>query len=172
MKPLLDATIETLDQLRDLISALSPQDYNQPCQGSLSGVGAHVRHITDHFDAVRNGLARGYINYNDRSRGSNIENNQSLALDKVGEIHQWLEGDGLQDHAIEIETEISVNQTNNVRMPTTLSREICYLINHTVHHLAYARVVAAHFDCHLDKSIGLAPATATYLRQEEAKANA
>ncbi len=172
MKPLLDATIETLDQLKELITALSPNDYNQPCQGSLSGVGAHVRHITDHFDAVRDGLAQGYINYNARSRGSDLENNQSLALDKVGEIHQWLTEGNLQDCAIDIETEISVNATNNVRMPTTLSREICYLINHTVHHLAYARVVAAHFDCQLDKSIGLAPATASFLRKEEAAANA
>jgi len=47
-------------------------------------------------------------------------------------MQQWLAqaDNDLQDRAIKIETEVSLSQQQNMRFMSSLSRELCYLINH------------------------------------------
>ncbi|WP_317931341.1 DinB family protein [Halioxenophilus sp. WMMB6] len=165
MKALLEATQANLQQLRALIVAVAADDYARPCAGASSGVGTHVRHILDHYRALRAGLASGCVDYNCRSRGSVIEQEPAAALSQLTQLQAWLAEGVWQEEPLEIETEISVAASVNLRLASSLSRELCYLINHTVHHLAYSRLVAAQLGYELDTRLGLAPATATFLRQ-------
>ncbi len=165
MKQLREATIEALVQVEQLILMCSPDNYNLPSAHSSSGIGRHVRHILDHFLAVRAGLDSGIVDYNMRNRDCRLEDDPELALELVDQIKSWLIELTFEDQPITIESEISVNATLSTEMPSTLSRELCYLINHTIHHVAYATLVAKQIGIGVDQELGIAPGTATYLRE-------
>ncbi|GAB2190218.1 DinB family protein [Sessilibacter sp. MAH2] len=165
MKQLLDATIETLEQLKSLVLICQGESYNIPCEHSLSGVGRHVRHILDHFVTVREGMEARTINYNKRSRNSRLEDEPAEAVALIDDLIDWMNNSNIQNEKVWVETEVSVSHTQNMVVTSSLSREFCYLINHTVHHLAYAKMVAGQLGFDVDRTVGLAPSTATYLRQ-------
>ncbi len=165
MKQLLEATIETLEQLKSLVITCQGESYNQACEHSLSGIGRHVRHILDHFITFREGLGARKIDYNKRSRDSRLEVEPALALELIDDLIHWMTANNFENESIFVETEVSVSKTQNMVVASSSSREFCYLINHTVHHLAYAKLVAGQLGVDVDKSVGIAPSTATYLRQ-------
>lgn len=165
MQALLDSTCEVLSQTHEIIEALAPADYSRAAPGSLSGVGAHVRHILDHFTALQVGLADGRVDYNCRSRGSTMEQDPRVAQATIAELKTWLANTELADCPLLIETEISVSQACNITLPSSLARELAYIISHTVHHLAHSRLIAAQLGVEINPEIGLAPATASFLRR-------
>ncbi|PKH03054.1 hypothetical protein CXF72_08170 [Psychromonas sp. MB-3u-54] len=168
MKQLREATVEALLQVQQLVVASGGERYNQPSLHSESGIGKHVRHILDHFLALQQGAVNGNIDYNSRHRDSEIENDAELALQLINELIAWfLPPDSeLQERAVKVESEISLKQQQNRLFDSSLSRELCYLINHTVHHVAYAKLVAKELGILVDDAIGIAPSTASYLRQQ------
>ena len=168
MKQLHKATTEALQQVQQLIDACDRTQYNQPCIHSESGIGRHVRHILDHFLALQAGLTENLIDYNRRHRDTNIENDPEIASQLVNNLLQWFTHSehALADRNIQVESEISISQEQNMSFESTINRELCYLINHTIHHVAYAKLVAKNLGVSLDSTIGIAPSTATYLRQQ------
>jgi uncharacterized damage-inducible protein DinB len=168
MKQLREATVEVLLQVQQLVVASRGKRYNQRSLHSGSGIGKHVRHILDHFLALQQGAVNGNIDYNSRHRDSEIENDAKLALQLINELIVWflLPDSELQERAVKVESEISLKQQQNRFFDSSLSRELCYLINHTVHHLAYAKLVAKELGILVNDTIGIAPGTVSYLRQQ------
>ncbi|RKF14312.1 hypothetical protein DBZ36_16755 [Alginatibacterium sediminis] len=171
MKQLRNSTIEALDQLEQLITlAAKYQDgefYNQAPEHVMSGIGKHVRHILDHFLAFQQGIISGCVDYNLRHRDSRIEDDHKLAKQLVLELRNWLMDTELEDANIEIESEVSVQSEVNQRFRSSVSRELCYLINHSVHHIAYATLLAQSLGMIVNPKLGVAPSTASYLRQQK-----
>ena len=166
MKQLQEATIEALRQVQQLVVASDGNRYNQPSENSESGIGKHIRHILDHFLALEQGIINNHIDYNCRHRESEIENDAELALQLIKQLIKWLRDSHLADRKVTVESEISLKQQQNQCFDSSLSRELCYLINHTVHHVAYTKLVAKELGIVVDETIGIAPSTATYLRQQ------
>ena len=168
MKQLRDAITEALQQVQYLIESCDEQRYNLACENSESGVGRHVRHILDHFLALQDGLENNLIDYNKRHRDSSIEDNPAIALALIFKLQNWFiqSEQLLEDRSIEVESEISVSHQENMCFTSTINRELCYLINHTLHHVAYAKLVAKSLDIKIEQTIGIAPSTASYLRQQ------
>jgi uncharacterized damage-inducible protein DinB len=170
MKTLHNSTLEALAQVEQLILAFQTNNkaelYNIPPANVMSGVGKHIRHILDHFLAFQQGLVQGCIDYNVRHREGRLEEDPTLALDLLRDISQWLKTKDIPDKAIDVESEISVSQHINIRFSSSVNRELCYLVNHTIHHVAYAKLLMSLLDIELDDEIGIAPSTATYLRGE------
>ena len=50
------------------------------------------------------------------------------------------------------------------KMTSNIGRELLYLINHSIHHMAYATLLARTHGIELPAGIGLAPGTASYER--------
>lgn len=163
MMMLRNASLEILQQLKTLINDVGEYYADEPADGS-SSIGRHVRHMLDHFDAIRLATDSGHVNYNSRSRNSIIELEPKAALNQIGRLVQWLKAEELENRALSIESEVSVNQCQNITVDGNLHREICYVINHTVHHIAYATLIAKQLGLTVDASLGVAPATATHMR--------
>ena len=161
-----DAALEVLRQLAALIETAGSCYHRQP-QAGASSIGRHTRHILDHFAALRAAATTGRIDYNARSRGDTIEVDAEAALVKIGALVNWLESRALEDIPVEIESEVSVSRYENVCIAGSLHREVIYVINHTIHHIAYAKMIAGKMGIELDSHLGIAPATATYLRSTE-----
>ena len=157
------ATLEVIQQLGDLIAAVGEHYPRQPEPGA-SSIGRHVRHILDHFTALRCAIRSGRVNYNLRDRDNAVESDPAAARVEIEQIRAWLTGGDLEDRPLEVESEISISKYQNICLPGSLHREIIYVINHTIHHIAYAKTIARQMQLPLDAQLGVAPATATYLR--------
>jgi uncharacterized damage-inducible protein DinB len=170
MQRLRSACVEGLAQISQLLECLSASDYVAITPYSSSTVGAHVRHVLDHFSALRLALIDNHrdvaVNYNRRHRQSLIENDLTAAKHALSDLCNWLASAELTDGPIRVHSEISVETTCDYLFLSTINREILYLINHTVHHAAYMRVIANQLGVDTHNSLGIAPATGSYRRAQ------
>ena len=165
MKQLRKATIECLERSRCLLETLDCHPRGKEVY-LKSGIGRHTRHVIDHYLAYIKGLGNGIIDYNKRDRESALETDLDLGCGKIKYLIHWFSNteDLEQDRKIEIESEISCQDTVNVRIPSNLAREMHYVTYHGLHHMAYCLILAEIEGIPLDPELGLAPGTATYLR--------
>jgi arginine utilization protein RocB len=165
MKKLPECTIEALQQLRELIVAV--QNSGKPPAETYagSGIGRHVRHVIDHFRALAAGIDCGCIDYNIRSRNSAIERDPHLSLLEIHRLIDWLATLRPDDEPVLVVSEISCHLTENQVFRSNTNRELLYLINHTIHHVAYAALLAKSCGIECSEDVGFAPATASFLRQ-------
>ena len=158
------AALEILMQLKALLEAVGDEYCHVPKDGS-STMGRHVRHILDEFSELRIGCDNGRINYNRRSRDSNIEISAATAFREIEEFTQWLDQDALEDCEVQVECEVSLSQERSMVTHSSLHREICYVIHHTIHYIAIIRLIAMQMGITMDDTFGIGPATATHLRR-------
>ncbi len=67
---------------------------------------------------------------------------------------------------IDIKTEVTIEETHSVLLRSTALRELVYTGSHAVHHYALVSVIAKIQGVEFEESVGVAPATATFLRSE------
>lgn len=169
MSGLRDATIEALDQIRSVILAIEAASGPSGNLYAATGIGPHVRHVLDHFRAFQAGIKSGTVNYNKRRRECALERRSDLALLEIESLVTWLQAVTATAIAVTVESEISCLQTENARFQSNTNRELLYLINHTIHHAAYAALLVRQHGVIPDAGVGYAPATASYLRDGDAK---
>ena len=162
-----NAVKEVLGQVLTLIAS-SRSVYNESHPKVQSPIGKHVRHILDHFWSMEVGLQTGVIDYTMRHRNTAIESDAEIAHNATEKLIAWLDTLPSDNQPLEVVNEISVTSEETITTPTNVDRELIYLINHTLHHVAYASLVANLHDIEIPQYLGVAPATATYLREEQA----
>ncbi len=153
--------LELIDQLSDLLSTLPAAAYTQS-QPLLHGssVGQHVRHITEFYHCVLGQTAQGTINYDARRRNLRLEADPLAARRALHEAAFMLT-DTLTDAVLTLE------DGEGMRVQTSLFRELTYLIEHSVHHMAMLKV-ALHValpDFFLPDTFGVAHSTQRHRNQ-------
>ncbi|MDT8451993.1 MAG: DinB family protein [Gammaproteobacteria bacterium] len=167
------ALIHSLEQLTvifDTLDTLVSEEAN--ALFLQTGAGRHIRHISDHFLALQKGLLQDCVDYNQRHRDSPVESDRQLASAQVKALLRWCEQLQVGDKPLTVISEIDCLQTQNAQFKSSLHRELLYLINHTIHHVAHIKLLLAHAGVALPEYIGLAPGTTTFLRQNSAKMGA
>lgn len=170
MSRLRNATIEALNQIRSLIIAVEGASGSSGDLYDTSGLGRHVRHVVDHFRALQAGVESGTVDYNVRSRDCALERQSDLGMAEIESLVSWLQAEMPTDIRVTVKSEISCLQTENELFQSNTGRELLYLINHTIHHAAYAALLIRQHGVVPAADVGLAPATRTYLRDSEAQA--
>ena len=163
-----NAIIEALQQVLELID-VAQHRYNETPELALSPIGKHVRHIVDHFWAFQEGITTGQVDYNLRHRETALEQEPQLAINAIEEFNRWLKLQSTDNGELTVISEFSVSQTESITTPSNIHRELVYLINHTLHHAAYAVVLAKGMGLEPPAYIGVAPATASYMRAQQAE---
>jgi len=169
MSRLHDVTIEALNQVRSLIDSIEGTSGASENLYATSGIGVHVRHVADHFRAFQAGVTSGTVDYNVRRRECVLERRSDLGLLEIESLITWLQTAAFTEAPVTVVSEISCLQTKTVQFQSNTNRELLYLINHTIHHAAYAALLARQHGVTPDLGIGSAPATASYLRDSDAK---
>lgn len=169
MSRLHDVTIEALNQIRSLIDSIESTSGASENLYASSGIGVHVRHVADHFRALQEGVTSGTVDYNVRRRECALERRSDLGLLEIESLITWLQTAAFNEVPVTVVSEISCLQTETVQFQSNTNRELLYLINHTIHHAAYAALLARQHGVTPDPGIGNAPATASYLRDSDAK---
>jgi hypothetical protein len=164
-----EGLLETVQQAKIFLQGLSKKSYQQIATPHFSSsAGAHMRHILDHYIALKAGLDDGLVNYNKRNRHSNVESCPEIALLIWQEIEQWLidisQCDG--NLPLNVVCETSIQHTLNTQTKSTLSRELVFVSSHAIHHFSLLAVIDSLLG-NIEKSdLGIAPSTATYMRRQ------
>jgi hypothetical protein len=165
MNQLLESCCDSLDQIVVITLAVFDVEQSQSTEiYQKTRLGCHVRHVLDHYDALLQGVADGQIDYNRRNRNSAIETDIAVALSAITTLQTKLRMIEEDKRAFTVISEINCSYTIIQSFGSTLARELLYLMNHTIHHTAYMKLLIQPYDINLANPIGIAPGTATFLR--------
>jgi uncharacterized damage-inducible protein DinB len=130
-----------LDQLSFVIKNLDTADFSKPTEVlSKSSIGQHVRHVIEFFECFLKGYESGIVNYDKRDHDKILENNQDLALRKLGGIKKILRSaDGCKNLFLELSYDNS-DASDRTLINTNFQRELAYNIEHAVHHMAIIKI--------------------------------
>ncbi|WP_426369391.1 DinB family protein [Pseudocolwellia sp. HL-MZ7] len=170
---MITSQIEILEQARLYLRSITQEEYVEIISPNfISSAGSHIRHIIDHYQSVISGIESGVIDYDLRLRGSKVEENPQLALNKFDEIEAWMSNLTHSDlnQTISLSTEVSTSTKELQIVQTSLARELIFVGSHAVHHYAMITQITFAQTTTANTSFGIAPATATYLREKNASA--
>jgi len=160
------SNIEFLRQGRELIERLSDGDFADLAPGSSrGGVGAHFRHVLDHYVCFLRGIEGGTVDYDLRDRALDLERVRASAVAKIDETCGAL-GD-LSPSALLRPLAILVDcaePAERLASPSTIARELQFLVSHTVHHYAVIAALLRARGIEPGVDFGVAPSTLKYER--------
>jgi uncharacterized damage-inducible protein DinB len=149
-----------LESLRDVVATL-PIDAYRAAPARVSGtVGEHVRHCLDHVRALVSHGGSGELSYDSRLRGTQIEIEPGAAVEQIDSLCEKLEK--LEDAPADTPVSLrSLTERDGTTLSTTstLGREIAFVIQHTIHHLAIVAVLLDQIGIQVPTEFGLAPST-------------
>lgn len=166
---MLNSQLEILEQGRVYLKSVTQEEYVEIISPNfISSAGSHIRHIIDHYQSIVAGIETGIIDYDLRLRGSKVEESPQLAIDKLDELADWIKNLSNDDlnKSIKLSTEISTQCKKVHIVETTLARELIFVGSHAVHHYAMIAQITFAQTAKTNTSFGLAPATATFLREK------
>lgn len=136
-----------------------------PVTGRPPSIGAHFRHVLDHYFAFLHGLEQGRIDYDRRDRDPELEADLQAARTAAERIEAAL----LALSAGTLRAPILVNVAvateshgETLWEPSTVQRELAFLLSHTVHHYALISLHARQHGVELGEDFGVAPSTLEY----------
>ncbi len=157
--------LSIINQLVGLLETLPSAHYQQSLNALHgSSLGQHTRHIVEFYQCLMEGIADGQINYDARERRLDIETNQYFALEILEKLSQKL-ATLTTDKSMILWALVAGEDT--VALPTSLFRELNYLIEHTIHHLAIIKIgITQSFeDFGISPNFGVAHSTLLYRQQ-------
>ncbi len=155
-------TVSTLQQLVDLLLQLEPGIYAQPLPVlSGSSLGGHVRHITEFYQCLFNGITSGVVDYDARKRNPLLETDNRFATQTLEGIISYIQ-EVQEDQALQLKATYYAEKA--LLVPTTLYRELIYNLEHCIHHLATIRIGVSTLTnpYSIPQNFGVAPSTIQY----------
>ena len=155
---LLDANIDVLQEGRSMLALLAPEQYIQGYKPAFaSTIGAHFRHVLEHYRCFLNHLSLGEICYDSRERDQSLESDHSYALSTINDLCAAL--DKLKGQ-IDINSSCEVKDMQTpVPVTSTLERELLFLQAHSTHHYAIIAAMCRMLGARPAEDFGVAIAT-------------
>lgn len=160
--------------LAQMVSVIQPYVCTQQ-PDYAAHVGAHMRHIIEHYDTLVNALnatksdpqALCAADYDARERNLEVEANPLEAIRRIDLIKAALgNSSGLNEAAmlqlVRVYTRGGLKGEHNFCTPSTLAREIMFLNSHATHHFAILQGYARERGQTLGAGVGKAPATVAH----------
>lgn len=130
-----------------------------------SGVGAHIRHIIDHFDCLLAGLTSGRVDYDHRRRDRRVETDRLFAMESMRAIIDRLVALPVSDFEMPLEVHMDSGGNAPTWASSSLTRELQFLTSHTIHHYALVAAILGHAGCAVGGHFGISPSTLRHQRQ-------
>lgn len=130
-------------------------------------VGAHFRHVIDHYVSFFEGLGGGTVDYDRRDRDRSIERDRELCCAKLHACIERLERlshGGLDQPVSAVLGGAGHEGGQALTGLSSASRELQFLASHTVHHYAIIAVIARLFGVEPGDEFGVAPSTLEFER--------
>jgi uncharacterized damage-inducible protein DinB len=165
IKLLKELNYETLNQLQRVLSRCDQRLYTSVNQKGNASIGQHVRHTLEFYQCLLN--ATDIVNYDQRKRDVLIESSPEHAGTVLKEIQRQLSEESFEKQ-LSLEAEVSADADKIIRLPSSYSRELFYVLEHAIHHMALIRVLIKDQlpDFDLEDGFGLAYSTLAYRDQQ------
>lgn len=133
-------------------------------QPPMGAIGGHIRHIIDHFNALRRGATGGWIDYEARERGGLCEHSRPAAQEALEQLLQWLDELDPEDlqRPVTLQLDMGVGAPRLLSIPSCLERELVFVTSHAIHHYALMAAIARRCDHPVPEGFGKAPSTLNY----------
>lgn len=155
----------SLRQLAELLAATSDEQYIQKPVGVVpSSLGSHVRHCLDHFEAFLHGAASGFMDYDDRTRGTLVETDRAAAQRLIRQVHDRIAllDPSMLTKAVRVRSML-VGDGTSIETVSSLGRELAFVLSHTVHHNALVAAICKTLGIPMPERFGYAPSTIAHL---------
>lgn len=160
MQPTQYALSAVIEQTRRLLLQIEPDLYHRSLpEYSGSSLGQHFRHILEFFICLERGRSSLCIDYAARERNMLYETNPLLAAEALDIFEEAM-------HDFDIQTSVRVRaEFNGEARPeydSSLGREMLFVYDHAIHHLALIKIGLMNHAVHLvadDPELGVSPST-------------
>lgn len=164
------ANVTVVQQGLHLLTTLDPVGYatRDPAVFN-STVGGHLRHVLEHYTSFLDGLEGNAIDYEKRARDPLIEQNCAHGRVQLAGVAARLEAllADSADRSVQVRMENPPDPDTAAWSLSSLSRELEFLLSHTVHHYALIAVICTRLGHQPAADFGMAPST---LRHQAAQA--
>lgn len=159
MKSLTSISNQLLGQAVGMIRSHSGEDYTRTCHAVFSSsVGQHIRHCVEHYEEFLQAMAeQRELDYEKRPRDLNVETDPDEAVRRIEKIRETLRA-----HVMECHEMLVWDNGSLAPARSSVSREIQFLLSHTVHHFALITVIASLGGMQVPRNFGIAPSTLKY----------
>jgi len=167
MKNKIEENISALLQGVDLLTAIDDAAYRRKVELVFDGtLGGHVRHNLDHYLNFLDGVEKGEIDYESRQRDRSVESDRQCAIERCREICSRLAvmAESVRDKELRIRMEGDAADDRIRWAISSVSRELEFLLSHTIHHYALASVICRLSGLKPSRDFGVAPSTLRHRR--------
>jgi hypothetical protein len=170
MMPSLNIAVkDVLRQGCTFLDRVSDEVYARRLEGTFAAsLGAHYRHVLDHFLCLTEGIRTGQVNYDQRRRNPQLENSVPYArlvteglIDELGGISREV----LQRECV-VTYSVVYGESDAEPVRSNLAREVMFCVGHAIHHYALLRLLCAGEGVNLPYEFGVAPSTLKHLEAE------
>ena len=138
--------LETVAQAKTFLNHISHHAYQQEMTPYVaSSAGSHMRHVIDHYLALKEGIDGGVVDYNLRHRQSDVAKSTTFALQAWNDIEVWLVDVYQNDMqaALSVLAETSVEASYINQVSSTLGRELLFVSSHAIHHFSLLAIIVS-----------------------------
>jgi hypothetical protein len=157
---------DVLEQGLLFLDRVGDEVYARSLEGVFTGsLGAHYRHVLDHFLVLLEGIRTGEVNYDQRRRNPQLENSvveARLVTEALMDEFRDLSQNILQRECL-VTYRISYGQTREQAVASNVAREIMFCVGHAIHHYAILKLLCAQGGVTLPYEFGVAPSTLKHL---------
>ena len=165
---LIQSVLETLDQGATLLQEITDENYTKRVPVAFNAsIGGHYRHCLDHFRSLLDAATSGDLNYDNRERGTLIENDRFAALNATRALRDGFDqlNPAIVARQLNVICKTSYSTDGSQNSPSTIGREIMYSVAHAVHHYALIGVMGGLMGLTMPAGFGVAPSTLKHQAQ-------
>jgi len=163
------AAEDVLRQGLALLDSIEEDAYSRKDEGPWgSSIGAHYRHVLDHFLCLIEGLWDYQINYDHRNRNRDIETSLEVArctTQELVEALQAIPADVLPHNCV-VTYSVGYGSCDAQTVSSIVARELMFCVGHAIHHYAIMKLLCSLRAVALPNEFGVAPSTLKYLQAQ------
>lgn len=157
---LLQTNVDALKEGATLLAALSVEQYTQGYKPAFhSTIGAHFRHVLEHYRCFVGQISSGQFCYDKRERDELLECDFDYAKRTVEELSTAL---SLLPEEVISQSCVMLDQQADGIVTSSVHRELLFLQSHTMHHYAIIGAMARALGSTPEADFGVAIATRTH----------
>lgn len=158
-----------LGQMKNILFHFEENTFVEPrTYLNNSTIGQHFRHILEFYQCLSDQLSCREICYDDRKRDLNLETNIGFAHQTIDDLSSQLSL--IKGNApLKLIASYDPQSEQKEIMPSSVQRELAYLLDHTIHHLAIVKIMLTLEGIAVPGDFGVAPSTLRFQNQSSSK---
>lgn len=165
---LISAAEGVLRQGLSMLDNTDQESFSRKGEGPWgSSIGAHYRHVLDHFMCLIEGLWDFQIDYDHRGRNREIESSIEGARQATRELIEALNAipDDVLKRECTVVYSVGYGEAETQAVRSVVARELMFCVGHAIHHYAIVKLLCSLRAVPLPHEFGIAPSTLKYQAQ-------